>query len=94
MSFFQKLYEGGYAPINAVTPDTEEYKSNHRIMVEAGEKLRKTLTQEQTELFDLHQKAEIACEELLHVQTFQQGFCIGVEFQKEFKETDHLPEEE
>ena len=58
------------------------------------EELRKTLTLEQTKLFETHQQAQVEIEDMLHVQTFEQGFYIGVEFQKDFKGTDHLPEEE
>lgn len=94
MSFFQKLYEGKYAPIHEETPDTAEFKEQWDIMSVAEEELRKTLTQEQTKLFETHQQAQIEIENMLHVQTFEQGFYVGVEFQKDFKETDHLPEEE
>lgn len=94
MSFFQKLYEGKYAPIQEETPDTVEFKKQRDIMNHAEEELRKTLTLEQTKLFETHQQAQVEIEDMLHVQTFEQGFYIGVEFQKDFKGTDHLPEEE
>lgn len=94
MSFFQKLYEGKYATIHEQTPDTAEFKKQWDIMSAADEELRKTLTQEQIKLFETHQQAQIEIENILHVQTFEQGFYIGVEFQKDFKETDHLPDEE
>ena len=63
-------------------------------MGNAEEALRKTLTQEQLKLFETHQQAQIDIENILHVQTFEQGFYVGAEFQRDFKGIDHLPEEE
>lgn len=92
MSFFQKLYDGEYAPTNEETPNTAEYKEQWDIMSNAEVELRKTLTQEQLELFEKHQQAQVEIESMLHVHAFKQGFCVGVEFQKEFKKSDYLPE--
>ena len=94
MNFFKKLYEGKYAPIHEETPDTTEYREKWEIMGNAEEALRKTLTQEQLKLFETHQQAQIDIENILHVQTFEQGFYVGAEFQRDFKGIDHLPEEE
>lgn len=92
MSFFQKLYDGEYAPTNEETPDTAEFKEQWEIMSKADDELRKTLTKEQLELFEKHQQAQVEIESMLHVHAFKQGFCVGVEFQKEFKKSDYLPE--
>lgn len=92
MSFFQKLYDGEYAPTNEETPDTAEFKEQWEIMSKAEDELRKTLTKEQLELFEKHQQAQVEIESMLHVQAFKQGFCVGVEFQKEFRKSDYLPE--
>lgn len=94
MNFFQKLYEGKYAPIHEKTPDTAEFKEQWEIMGNAEDELRKTLTQEQLKLFEAHQQAQIEIENILHVQTFEQGFYVGAEFQRDFKGMDHLQEEE
>ena len=92
MSFFEKLYEGAYAPIQDETPDTAEFKEQWEIMSNAEDELRKTLTKEQLELFEKHQQAQVEIESMLHVQAFKQGFCVGVEFQKEFRKNDYLQE--
>lgn len=94
MSFFEKLYEGSYAPIQDETPDTAEFKEQWDIMSNAEEELRKTLTEEQVKLFETHQKAQIEIENMLHVQTFEKGFCIGAEFLKDLKRVGHLPKKE
>ena len=94
MNFFKKLYEGNYAPIQDETPDTAEFKEQWEIMSKAEEKLRNTFTEEQIKLFEEHQKAQLEIENMLHIQTFEKGFCIGAEFQRDFKGIDHLPEEE
>lgn len=92
MSFFQKLYDGEYAPSNEETPDTAEFKEQWVIMSNAEDELRKTFSQEQLELFEKHQRAQVEIESMLHVHAFKQGFCVGVEFQKEFRKSDYLPE--
>lgn len=92
MSFFQKLYDGEYAPSNEETPDTDEYKEQWEIMSNAEDKLRKSFTKVQLELFEKHQRAQVEIESMLHVHAFKQGFCVGVEFQKEFRKSDYLPE--
>ena len=94
MSFFEKLYEGKYAPIQEDTPDTTEFKEQWDIMSNAEEALRKTLTEEQMTLFETHQQAQIEIENMLHVQTFEKGFCIGAEFLKDLKRIGHLPDKE
>ena len=94
MNFFKKLYEGNYAPVHERTPDTAEFRKvwEQRSIVE--DTFRKTLTEEQKKMFDDYQQANIDVENILHVQTFEQGFYIGAEFQKDFKGSDHLPVEE
>lgn len=94
MSFFEKLYEGAYAPIQDETPDTAEFKEQWEIMSKAEDELRKMLNEEQIKLFETHQKAQIEIENMLHVQTFEKGFCIGAEFLKDLKRIGHLPEKE
>lgn len=93
MSFFEKLYEGKYAPIEEETPNTDEFKKQWDIMSNAEVELRKTFTQEQTELFEVHRQAQLEIENMLHVQAFAQGFRIGAEFKQDLKDIDHLPEE-
>lgn len=92
MSFFQKLYDGEYAPTNESTPNTAEFKKQWRRMSEAEDGLRKMLTKEQLRLFETYRTAQVEIESMLHVQSFKQGFCVGIEFQKEFIGNDHLPE--
>jgi len=94
MSFFQKLYEGMYAPINEEMPDNDEFKEQWNIMSDAEDALRKSFNEEQLILFETHQKAQIEIENMLHVQRFEQGFRVGVEFQKDYGEEDHLLSEE
>lgn len=94
MSFFEKLYDGKYAPVQDETPDTAEFKEQWDIMSKAEEELRKMLTEEQRILFETHQQAQIEIENMLHVQTFEKGFCIGAEFLKDLKRVGHLPEKE
>ena len=54
----------------------------------------KTFTdkEKQLELFEKHQQAQVEIESMLHVHAFKQGFCVGVEFQKEFRKNDYLQE--
>ena len=84
MSFFQKLYEGMYAPIDEEKPDSDEFKEQWTILSDAEDELRKSFDEEQLKLF----------ESMLHVQIFEQGFRVGVEFQKDYGEEDHLLSEE
>lgn len=94
MSFFQKLYEGMYAPIDEEKPDSDEFKEQWTILSDAEDELRKSFDEEQLKLFERHQKAQIEIESMLHVQIFEQGFRVGVEFQKDYGEEDHLLSEE
>lgn len=91
MSFFQKLYEGKYAPIHEQVLSTKECKENQKVLREREKELRSTLTEEQRKLFDAYKEANLECEYDQQLQTFRQGFEIGVEFYKDYR-TDHLPE--
>ena len=90
MSFFQKLYEGEYAPINKETPETAEYKEQWELMSHAEQELRQLLNEEQRKLFEAYQQAQLKIENMLHIQAFEQGFYIGAEFKKDYKGIDHL----
>ncbi len=93
MSFFQKLYEGEYAPMSEKMPDTAEFKACWECMSCAEEEFQKALTKEQLKLFAEYQKTQLEIERLLQVHVFEKGFYIGAEFQRDYKEIDHLLEE-
>ena len=88
MSFFQKLYEGKYAPIHEEVIHTEEYKELRKEMVEKEKAFRGTLSEEQMKLFERYQETQLECDYHHHLQSFRQGFEIGVEFHKEYRKDD------
>lgn len=93
MSFFQKLYEGEYAPMGEEMPKTAEFKACWQCMSDAEEALQKLLTKEQLKVFAKYQQAQLEVEKMLQVHTFEKGFYIGAEFQRDYKRIDHLPEQ-
>lgn len=81
--FFKELFNGRLYPIDTSVPDTEEYREVVHRSVELSDRLRKELSETQTEMLNEYLDVSTEAQGLLQEEIFKQAFLLGMEMQKD-----------
>ena len=85
MGFFYKLFNGEICPIENLVRQTPEYTKALHELAAASEKLEKSLTPEQSDLFYAMKNAKAEVETLLQAEAYRMGFIGGLEMKKDIE---------
>ena len=85
MGFFYKLFNGEICPIENLVRQTPEYTKALHELAAASEKLEKSLTPEQLDLFCAMKNARADVETLLQAEAYRMGFIDGLEMKKDIE---------
>ena len=88
MSILSKLYRGELTSGCEETPESKEYEIAMAALLETEEKLRKTMTSDQKELFEAYKQASSEVGDLEAEDCFKKGCSLAVRLVKEVLEVD------